>query len=83
MIITICSYYVKNDLVQCGESLDEKDMADFLLKNNITQFLTNIPVYDGLEEYGISVESIRSYSDNPNKNEYFNYISNYNKLNVK
>ena len=70
MSTTIYSYYINDRLFPCGESLDDKDIAVFIQKNNISEFFTDIPIYDSLEEYGISVGS----KSTPKKNEYFNYI---------
>jgi hypothetical protein len=70
MITKIHSYYVNGKIVVCGDTLENKDIAEMILKNNISEFNTDIPIYDSLEEYGITADSIRT----PNKNEYFNYI---------
>lgn len=70
MSTKIHSYYFNGKIVVCGETLENNNIADMIRKNNISEFITDIPIYNSLEEYGITADSIRT----PNKNEYFNYI---------
>lgn len=70
MSIKIYSYYIDDHLFPYGQRLDYKGIADFVMKNNIIEFLTDIPVYSALDEYGIQVGSINT----PNRNEYLNYV---------
>jgi hypothetical protein len=66
----IHSYYMNNQRIPCGKLFDYKGIAEFIRENNISEFLTDIPIYDGLKEYGFSIDS----KNTPEKNEYFNYI---------